>query len=559
MFLKKIITPLCCFFFTISLFAQVSISSEEEQYLDILALKGQISKTTINYKTLSDSYYISDIESNDFNSEDFLWNENSITSAYSLFDNTNNLFIFDPEFYSSFNTSEPYGQNDGGLWQGKGYNSYFTTGLQFKYKGLEFILKPQLSFSQNLSYDYPAPNYSGTLFNDKASIFGYYGLRSIDAPQRFGDTAFFNFDWADSEIRYTWNNITAGFGTEYIWLGPANINPIIHSNNAPSYPKIDAGIRRTPLNIYDIWLGDIEFRYWLGKLSESDYFDNNDENNYNMIAGLSLGYEVPFLPGLSFGFNRTMLSKWDNINSYTLFNILIPGMKKKAGYDESDQRASVTADYFIPSGGIDLYIEWAKNDYNTGKDNIIRYPFHTQAFTAGFKKINDYSNNLKGQLLFELSYIESSMDYVFFYDWGGIGNSFYTHHFVTQGYTNKGQYLGAGIGSGGNSQYLGYKLYYPKGNSSLFVQRLNPDLNYFYFQAPLNPDSKTPREDVKSSIRVIVTFGASTVYYLKSNIRMDACFVFIDDHNPLNKNDTGTKKSEHRFGCSTSFLMKYYF
>lgn len=552
---KKITFFILLQFFTFFTYTQVSITSEEEKYLDILALNNLIKKPTINYRTLSDSYQFN----NDEVTEKSIWKNNKLTTNYSFFDDKSKLSIFGPEFFSSYNTTEPYGQNDGGLWQGKGFNSYFTCGAQIKYSGLELTFKPQISFSQNLDYDYPLPNYNGNLYKDKAEKFGYYGLRNIDAPQRFGDKSFFNFDFGDSEIRYTWNNITVGFGTEYIWLGPAQINPIIHSNNAQSYPKLDFGIKRTSLDFFNIWFGDFEFRYWLGQLSESKYFDNNDENDKNLIAGIAIGYEVPFLPGLSLGFNRTMTSHWEDFSPYTTLNILIPGMDWKAGYDDSDQRASIVADYFIPKGGIDLYLEWAKNDYNTGRDNLIRYPFHTQAFTAGFKKIQNYNNDLIGQFLFELTYIESSMDYVFFYDWGGIGNSFYTHHYISQGYTNNGQYLGAGIGSGGNSQFVSYKLYYPKGNTSIFVQRVNPDLNYFYFQAKENPESKTPKEDIKSSIRVIVTFGVSTVYYLKSNLRLDGSFVIIDDHNPLNINTTGTKKSVHRIGCSSSLCVKYYF
>ena len=68
--------------------------------------------------------------------------------------------------------------------------------------------------------------------------------------------------------------------------------------------------------------------------------------------------------------------------------------------------------------GIDLYMEWARNDYNAGLDNLLRYPFHTQAITAGFRKNMYFKNaqNLAGELLCEITFIESSMDYHFFYD-----------------------------------------------------------------------------------------------------------------------------------------------
>ena len=547
-------------FLTSVVFAQESLKSVEEDYYYFLALNGKIERPYLNYRTLSDSSW--DIE--DLSEEDNIWAENVLSSNYSPFDNFK-IKVFYPELYQSYNSAAPYGQNDGGLWQGKGYNSSLSAGFHADFYGFELNVKPLISFSQNQVFGYPASVYKGSQYKDKAQEYGYYGFSSIDAPQRFGNTSFFNFDLGDTELRYTYKNFTLGFGNEYIWLGPAQINPILHSNNAASYPKLDFGVRKQSLSIKNINFGAIEFRYWLGKLTESEYFDNDDSNNNNLIAGLAASYELPFLPGFIVSFNRTMLSKWNNINPYTCFSILIPAMKYEMGYDESDQRAELVFEYFIPKGEITIYFEWAKNDYNNGFDNIMRYPFHTQALTTGFVKNVHYNNflNLKGQLLFELTFIESSMDYYFFYDWDKFskGNSFYTHHKVTQGYTNRGQYLGAGIGSGGNSQYLSYRLYYPKGETTLFFQRTNPDLNYFYFQAPRD-DSETPKENVKKSIRVKLDVGIESVYFINSNLRLTGAFIFEDDQNPMNVNkniETGSLRSEHRINIVTQLGIKYNF
>ena len=57
--------------------------------------------------------------------------------------------------------------------------------------------------------------------------------------------------------------------------------------------------------------------------------------------------------------------------------------------------------------------------------------------------------------------------------------------------------IGAGIGGGGNSQFLSYKVYYPKGFTELQFYRINPDLNYSYFIATRDPNAQTPNENVK--------------------------------------------------------------
>ncbi len=553
--------------------AQELLKSVEEDYYDFLSLQGLSERPTLTYRTLSDSVW--NISENSIH----LWNQNNLGRTKVLWQKdtpVSNIFtngiiqgvkykIISPNWYNSYNTAAPYGQNDGAIWQGRGYNTYLTGGIFAEFYGLSITLKPQIIFIQNLSFDYTKPNYSGDLYKDKANLYGDYSLGCIDAPQRFGNKPLFNFDLSDTEIRYSWHTITLGFGNQNIWIGPAQDNPIIHSNTAAGYPHLDFGIRRQKIQINNVDLGDIEFRYWAGKTSESNFFDNDDSNNDTLITGLAVAYEIPFIKGLSIGLNRTMLTKWNNKSAYSFFTLLIPFMKKKAGYDESDQRASIFADYCIPEGGIDIYFEWGKNDYNSGFDNLIRYPFHTQAITAGFKKNIYYKKApISGQLLFELTFIESSMDYHFFYDWGGIGNDFYTHHIITQGYTNKGQYLGAGIGAGGNSQLISYKIYYPKGSTRIFVQRLNPDLNYSYFLAYRNPESSTPNEDVKSSIRVICNLGVESNYFVTKDFLLSLNLVFSDEHNPLNKNDnikkqTNQIKSEHRFNFVSQISLKYFF
>lgn len=560
---KRIVIFVITILFSTFLYSQEALLSEEEQYYDFLALSNVIERPYLNYRTLSDSNW--NIE--ELNESNSFWNNNKLNTSFFFLDNLLKVKIYNPEWYNSYNSASPYGQNDAALWQGRGYNTKLTGGARLEAYGFEITLKPEIDFSQNKAFDYPHPNYSGGLYEGKAGDFGDYSLGTLDAPQRFGDKAFSTFSWGDSEVRYSWNNLTIGFGTQNIWLGPAQVNPIMHSNNAAGYPKLDFGLRKQSLNIKDIWLGNIEFRYFIGQLSESDYFDNNEENNKSLNSTISVAYEVPFLPGMTVGLNRSMLSHWSDRDSYTMWGILVPWIQSKAGFDQSDQRASVVANYFAPKGGLDIYLEWGKNDYNSGKDNLLRYPFHTQAITAGFKKAIDYEKypSLHGQFIFELIYIETSMDYHFFYDWGGWGNDFYSHHLITQGYTNKGQYLGAGIGAGGNSQYVGYKLYYPKGYTSFFVQRTNPDLNYFYFMAPRG--NVHPNEYTKACISVNVDIGITSLYYITDNLRFNLSLILNEQHNPLNVNENiskdtpnpGSYPSTHRHNFVTQCCLKYYF
>lgn len=507
---------------SLSAFSQEALKSIEEEYYDFLSLQGLVERPTLGYRTLSDSKW--ELSDEAFSDNRNIWKGNNLGTIRQLSDNIAFKF-YGPEWYNSYNTKAPYGQNDGALWQGKGYNTSFTSGVRFEGYGFELTFKPQLNWSQNKEFDYIQPNYSGANYSGKAAKYGYYGVTSVDAPQRFGDSSFATFDWGDTELRYTWKTFTVGFGTQAIWLGPAKINPIMHSNNAPSYPKIDFGLRKTELGN----LGEIEGRIWYGRLSESQYFDNDTSNNYNLISGISASWALPgIFDGLTLGVNRTMTSKWNDKNKYTMLTIINPKMGVSAGEDKSDQRFSFTADYVFRESNLELYLEWARNDFSSNVFSLIRYPFHTQGWTAGLKKTYNPHKDFILEFLIECTMLESSRDYELLWS-----TTFYAHHMITQGYTNKGQWLGAGIGTGGNSQYLGMKLYTRKSSYNIFIQRRNPDLDYTWF-LDNNSDKNT-----ETSIKATLDFGLGISHFITKQLNCTGSYIFSRNFNATNDvNDT---------------------
>ena len=312
---------ICTVLFSLSfaLFSQEALKSIEEEYYDFLSLQGITERPYLNYRTLSDSEWNIKEENSSHPWKDLNLGTKK-TLKKELFNQTNwflkginnsiNLKIYGPEWFNSFNTTAPYGQNDGALWQGKGYNTSLTLGARFEALGFEITLKPQVCFSQNLEFEYLPGKY------DSEYSYFYTEGGNIDFVQRYGDKSFWNFDFGDTEIRWTLHNFTIGFGNQSPWLGPSYLNPMLGSNNAPTYPKFDIGLRKTKIVIPGInWhFGDIEARLWTGLLKESDYFDNNPNNNKNMLNALSISFSPSFIPGLTIGLNRIFLTKWKTEN-----------------------------------------------------------------------------------------------------------------------------------------------------------------------------------------------------------------------------------------------------
>ncbi len=475
--------------------AQDYVQSSSEAHHDHQALLGENERPYLNYRTLSDSGK---------NVQD-------------------PITLLGTELIATENSSAPFGQNDGLLWQGKGLNVLTRGGVQFQALGFSLTIAPQLSFSQNL----PFPILDSAYANSYGYIWGYGRGQGADAPQRMGDEPVSSFSWGDSEIRYSWRTVTLGFGTQSPWVGPGRVNSLLHSNNAPPYPKLDFGLRRTPLELGGISLGEVEARLWAGYLSESQYFDSNLENDHNVISFLSLAYVPPFLPGLSLSLNRSFLAPWNTDILATLRSLLALKVDGIGSDDVWDQRLGFAFDYLLPVASIEVYGEVAWND-NPAQNllGIIRYFGHTAVYTSGMRKAVSIATGYTGELSFEWTNLEMSPIYSQFL-WP---NSYYMHHQIVQGYTNEGQWLGAGIGTGGNSQHLSFLLFHPWGQASFALWRYNPDNDFI---TRLTVATLAPEIYFMTNFKAVLAFLIDTNWNVSDHWTFSVGLELVQIQNPL--------------------------
>ena len=499
--------------------SQEALKSVEEEYYDFLSLEGITARPTLGYRTLSDNEWQIDAEkahpwqNNNLGTKKTLWeSKNTDTNWFTEGIEKNiKLKLYGPEWFNSYNTASPYGQNDGALWQGVGYNTSLTGGARLEAYGLELTFKPQITFSQNKDFEF-LPGVYG-------SPYSYFWAGNIDLVQRVGDKSYWQYDWGDSEIRYTFHNFTLGFGTQSPWLGPAQLNPMLGSNNAGTYPKFDFGLRRTKLHLPWLgwYLGDIEGRIWCGKLSESDYFDNDSTNDYRQLTGFSVAFSPAFLPELTFSVNKISLARWDEKS----IKYLNPFYDTNA---VEDQKCSFALDLLFPSVGFEIYGELGLDDYNS---RSFANPFHTAIYTVGAKKELSFFQkfdffkrfNIRPEIVFEWNNFEMSQDFQL--QWHYMG--YYSHGLIKQGYTQNGQIIGAGSGYFGNSQYLALKTYFFKGDITFFIHFNKPDTNYLN-----NKGIDTKQEDWESKGKVqyddwarykaIRTFGCTANFFATKSL-----------------------------------------
>lgn len=523
-------------------YSQEALKSTEEEYFDFLSLLGLTERPALNYRTLSDSVWAiketdngnttaedSDTEANAESKAETInrpektthpWQNNNLGTKKTLWksssENTNwftnglnrsvALKIYGPEWFNSYNTAAPYGQNDGALWQGKGYNTSLTAGVRLEAFGFEVTVKPQVAFSQNLGFEIMPGVYG--------SEYSYFWAGNIDLVQRYGDSSFWTFDWGDTELRWTWNTFTIGFGFQSPWLGPAWLNPMLGSNNSGTYPKFDIGLRRTKVTLPWLgwYIGDIEGRIWCGKLSESDYFDNDSSNDYRQLTGFSIAYSPAFLPELTFSINKISIARWDEKS----IKYLNPFYDTNA---VEDQKCSFAVDLLFPAVGFEFYGELGLDDYNSrGFAN----PFHTAIYTIGAKKEISFFQkfsyfkkfNIRPEIIFEWNNFEMSQDFQL--QWHYMG--YYSHGLIKQGYTQNGQIIGAGSGYFGNSQYLALRTYFSKGDITFFIHFNKPDTNYLNNKGIDTKENDWQKEgknqhDQWGYYKAIRTFGCTANFF----------------------------------------------
>lgn len=539
--MKKIVAALFFAISAVCVFSQEALKSIEEEYYDFLALQGIVERPSLNYRTLSDSVWRIK-QDEDGEQIQHVWQGNNLGRTFTLLDTESEktnwylkgikrgifLKAYGPEWFNSFNTAAPYGQNDGALWQGKGYNTSLTAGARLEGYGLEITLKPQVSFSQNMEFDLVGPGVYGNEYS-------YFWKGNIDLPQRFGNKPYWTFDWGDTEIRYSWHTLTIGFGTQAIWLGPAWLNPMLGSNNAPSFPKFDIGLRKQRIVIPKVnwYLGDIEGRIWLGQLSESNYFDNDPSNDKRQVSGMTLSYAPSFIPGLTIGFNKICLNRWDKFS----LKYLNPFYKDNDQKNPEDQKISVTLDWIFPKIGFEVYGEIGKDD---GSTSNVSNPFHTVIYTVGLKQRIPFLEkyNIFFEIIGEVNKFEMSQDFQL--QWSYMG--YYSHSGISQGYTQKGQIIGAGTGFFGTSEFLGLKMYWKKGSAMIYYHRHTPDNNYAYNKAVGSsvPEDYEELQKYWAHSKSFRTFGLEASFFVTKDLNINAAFNSIWVNYPKYTNeDTG--------------------
>lgn len=356
-----------------------------------------------------------------------------------------------------FNSSSPYGWNDGPMIPAKGYQTMISGGVFLKYGPLSIQFQPQFVFAANPPFNGFAMGRSDA---DLRSYYTYYN--KIDLPERFGNSSYSKAFWGESSIRLTFDPISIGLSNESMWWGPGIRNSLIMSNNAPGFKHITLNTTR-PINTP---IGSFEGEVLAGRLDGSGFMpllDHNESNgtdlfvrrrnDWRYFTGLNINYHIRWVQGLTLGLTRTFDAYRKDVNTLAEYiPFFFPYQKQNTNDGDPiarDQETSLYARWLFPKAQAEVYFEYGLNDNSYNLRDFIGSPEHSRAYLFGIRKMLPFNGDPEQHILLggEITQLSQTADRLVRQAGG-----WYVHGQITHGETNQGQILGAGTGSGGNLQ-----------------------------------------------------------------------------------------------------------
>lgn len=376
--------------------------------------------------------------------------------------------LLTPEVTFGNNSELPYGFNDGPIWQGRGINLQAIAGVAASYGPVRVIFAPQYLSSENRPYQtVPYPQNAKEQRSVWANPF-HPPPNSIDLPLRFGDKPIRQFVWGQSSVSLRLPIVEAGLSTENVWWGPGIQNAILWGSQGAGVPS--AFVRtgspvQTRLGTWDAW-------YTVGSLRESDFFGRSPGNDPRSMGAFAVTWRPPRSTGVEFGIARLVILA-NSISAHTIFaplrSVGRPNSSDSLAPGTRDQITSLWTRWAPPGVGFEAWVEWARFEEPASLRDLLESPGHSQGYTVGLqwaRRVQRGSVRVWG----EVTYLEPSASLRLRPE--GIT---YASRSVPQGFTVRGQPLGAGIGPGSSSQWVGSDWIHPNWRVGAYLARVRWD------------------------------------------------------------------------------------
>lgn len=397
-----------------------------------------------------------------------------------------NIMLLPLQLQTQVNTDHPYGWNDGAMIPAKGLQTLLSAGFYAKYGILTVQFRPELVVAANSNFDTFNKNHYEVI---AARYYDIYN--NIDLPVRFGTGTYTHAYLGQSSIRLNYKGLSFGLSTENLWWGPGIRNSLLMSNSAPGFAHLTLNTTKpiqTPI-------GSFEGQLIAGRLNNSGYdplepgreFFGNPlyvpkPTDWRYLSGVVLTWHPKWVPGLFLGLTRSAQSyskDLSGLGSYLPF--FSPFRKASAdnAIDEKrDERSSVFTRWVWQEEQAEVYFEYGTNNNTNTLRNALLNPQDARAYIFGLRKILPFNRSRNENIMISVEatqMAETSVDKIL------SGTEWYVNSYIRQGYTNRGEILGAGIGPGANLQTLDISWFKGLKKIGLQIERYLHNDDFYYY------------------------------------------------------------------------------
>lgn len=396
-------------------------------------------------------------------------------------------FILAPELPTTWNSRIPLSLNDGSVWAGRGASTLVRAGFAlFTRKWISLIVAPEFTYSQNLGFEVMPGTAPG---RSAWSSPWHTGNQSADLPLRFGSEPWALVSPGQSSLTIHLSAIDLGASSENQWWGPGVRNALLISNQAEGVPHLFLRSAH-PITTR---AGDFEWRIIAGALTESIYFDTIPSNNSRSLSGFVVTFRPAANRDLTLGVARIVVAPASGpgstlqgaFNAFTKWHPSELSASRIASRTDSlkgDQMMSLFGRWIFPKDHFEFYFEWAKSALPRSLRDLVIAPQDAQGYTLGLQwAIPVRETKAAVRVQAEATNVEQSLVFA-----NHPVPDYYTGSTTAQGFTQRGQLLGASVGPGGQSQWLASDYMARDWSLGIMLQRIRWEDNAFERQPLAN-------------------------------------------------------------------------
>ena len=440
------------------------------------------------------------------------------------------------DYNIEINSHHPYNRNNGSMVPNRGYQHILSSGIYAEIGPLSIQLKPEYLFSENKDFEGfgegPNGHYSA-IWAKRYSLWN-----KIDMPERFGEKSINEILIGQSSIKLNYKGLSIGVSNENIWWGPSIRNSIMMSNHARGFKHITFNTNK-PLTTK---IGNFEWQIISGRLESSGFTPPNTEiehagtklyipkinqrgrtDDWRYLQGYSITYSPKWISGLSIGFIRwaqaySALYRGEyvwmegNPSWFPAFQNLFRKNDRYQNYEQqTNQAAGVFLRWLWKESKAEIYFDYHHNDSKHNIRDLLLDSDHSRAVTIGLQKVFKISND----------------NYLFSWEWTQMeqsatrllrnAGSWYEHGWTFDGYTNKGEVLGAGIGPGSNSQYFALNRIRDNEKLGLALEIIDQDNDFYHLAFATGINQKSDFRRYWKDFNLHLNFSKKYKYFWVSS------------------------------------------